>query len=264
MPGDSPEPPTAHVTEGDGPDPTQVRVVAAIQARMGSTRLPGKVLADVGGTPMLALTIRRLRRAQTLSAICVATTTSAADDPVAALAGDQDVDHVRGSETDVLSRTLAAARACRADVIVRVPGDKPLVDPGLVDACVLAYFAHQADYCANNLEPTFPQGAEVEVFSTAVLAEIDGITDDPADREHVSLYIYEHADRYRILNVPAVGRLRRPEMRWTVDTPEDLELVRRVVGAAGPDITTREVVDFLLDHPEVAAINREVSQKTPR
>lgn len=241
------------------------RIVATIEARMTSSRLPGKVLADIGGGPALALMVHRLSRSQVIDAICIATTTNADDDVIAELAADLGTECFRGSEDDVLGRVLGAAEATSADLIVETTGDCPMIDPAIVDACILGFLAKpEVDYCSNNLERTFPRGLDTQVFPTTVLADVAARTDDAADREHVSLYIYEHPERYRLRTLTATSALRRPELRWTVDVPEDLALVQAVVDALGPDFCSVDVIDFLDAHPEVAALNAHVEQKPAR
>jgi spore coat polysaccharide biosynthesis protein SpsF len=249
---------------GSWSDRRAVRIVATIEARMTSSRLPGKVLEDIGGMPMLGLMLRRLRASQTLDAVCVATTENPKDEPLVSLARHHGALSFRGSEDDVLARVLGAATASSADVIVELTGDCPLIDPGVVDACVLAYFSQDVHYCANTLERTFPRGLDTQVFSRSVLAEVAKLTDDPADREHVSLYIYEHPDRYALHNVSAVGDLAHPEWRWTVDTEDDLRFVRAVAAELGPDCTTRQMSRLLQARPDIVAINSHLVQKPLR
>jgi spore coat polysaccharide biosynthesis protein SpsF len=243
---------------------TSPKAVVTIEARMTSSRLPGKVMADVGGRPLLELMIGRLQRAQLIDAICVATTINDADDDIEALATRLGVGCHRGSEDDVLARVLDAALASEADLIVETTGDCPMIDPSIVDACILAFLAEPVDYCANNLERSFPRGLDTQVFPTGVLADVAKRTSDPADREHVSLYIYEHPELYRLRTVRATGRLRRPDLRWTVDTADDLALVRAVVVALGPDFTSAEAIRFLDANPEIVALNAHVEQKPVR
>lgn len=231
---------------------------------MSSSRLPGKVLADVGGVPMLQMMVDRLKQAQTLGGICIATTDNDTDDPVEELARALGVACFRGSEDDVLARVLGAARSESVEVIVETTGDCPMIDPGVLDACVLAYFAQDLHYCGNHLVETFPRGLDVKVFATDVLDEVAGLTQDPADREHVSLYIYEHPERYRIANVQAVGPLAHPEWRWTVDTPDDLSLVRAVVDVLGRSFSAAEAAVLLEEQPDLVAINSHVEQKPVR
>jgi spore coat polysaccharide biosynthesis protein SpsF len=231
---------------------------------MTSSRLPGKVLENVGGVPMLQMMIERLKQAQTLSAICVATTENAPDDPMEELAHSLDVGCFRGSEEDVLARVLGAARAESVDLIVETTGDCPMIDPGVLDACVLAYFTQDFHYCGNHLVESFPRGLDVKVFATDLLAEVAALTQDPADREHVSLYIYEHSERYRIVNVQAAGALARPDWRWTVDTADDLAFVRAIVEVLGRSFTAAEAAALLQQRPDVVAINSHIEQKPVR
>ena len=256
--------PSPAVSSTDLKDLSSVRIVATIEARMTSSRLPGKVLADVGGMPMLEMMVRRLKRSQTLSGICLATTTSAEDDPLADLAGRLGVMHFRGSEDDVLARVVGAAQASEADVIVETTGDCPMIDPAILDGCVLSYFSSTCHYCSNALDGSFPRGLEVQVFSRDVLEEVEGTTQEPVDREHVSLFIYEHPECYVLRSVRAVGALRRPDWRWTVDTEHDLDFVRHVVANLGHDFSAAEAAAYLLESPDVVAINQHVEQKPVR
>lgn len=231
---------------------------------MTSSRLSGKVVAPVGGIPMLAMMVRRLQRSSMLAGICLATTTNAVDDELEALAASLGMRCWRGSEDDVLGRVLDAARSVDADVIVETTGDCPMVDWGLLDDCVHAYFADDLHYCSNNRARHYPLGLDVQVFSTDVLADVDRRTDDAADREHVSLFIYEHPSLYRLGGAPLRPDLYRPDWRWTVDTPDDLQLVRSVVAELGHGFSAAEAVVWLDAHPDVIAVNRAVAQKPVR
>lgn len=244
-----------------------MRTVCTIEARMRSTRLPGKVLKPLGGRPMLARMIERLARSKRLDAIVVATTDHPADDAIAELARELGVGCHRGSEEDVLDRVLRAAQGARADLIVETTGDCPLIDPEIVDRTIETFAAGAYDYVSNCHKPSFPRGFEVQVFPTKVLAEVARLTDDPADREHVSLYIYEHPERFRLglveSGLPPADR----SLRLTVDTPEDYALVGRVFDElypTNPRFGLRDVIDLLHRRPELAAINRNVQQKRVR
>jgi spore coat polysaccharide biosynthesis protein SpsF len=233
---------------------------------MTSSRLPGKVLAPAAGRPLLAHMIERLERCAALDAIVVATTTNASDDPVAELAEGLGAGIFRGSEEDVLGRVLSAARAHEAELIVETTGDCPLIDPVIVGEVIDRFGESGVDYCSNLLERTYPRGMEVQVFPTAVLAEVDRLTDAPADREHVSLYIYEHPDRYRLSNVRA-DPPRGADDRLTVDTPEDLAVVRAVFEALyprRPAFGLSDILDLLDARPELRALNRDIEQKPVR
>ena len=242
------------------------QTICTIEARMTSTRLPGKVLKLAAGRPLLAHMIARLERCAALDRIVIATSANATDDPIAALAERLGVGCFRGSEDDVLGRVLAAARAHDAEVVVETSGDCPLIDPAIVSEVVARFSDGGVDYCSNTLERTYPRGMDVQVFPTAVLAEVDRLTDAPADREHVSLYIYEHPERYRLRSVRA-EHARGADVRLTVDTPEDLALVREVLEAlypANPGFSLADVLDLLDARPELRALNRDIQQKPVR
>jgi spore coat polysaccharide biosynthesis protein SpsF len=201
-----------------------------------------------------------------LDAVWVATTTAERDGAVAEAAARAGVPVFRGSEDDVLGRVLGAAQADGADRIVEVTGDCPLIDPALVDALVDAFDEGGVDYCSNTLEPSHPRGMDVQVFPTAVLAEVAALTDDPVDREHVSIYIYEHPERYRLRSVRA-DPPQAPELRLTVDTPEDLALVRAVfetLHPRDPAFTLADILALLHARPELRALNAEITQKAVR
>lgn len=243
------------------------RVCATIEARMTSSRLPGKVLADLAGKPALERMIERVRRIPSLDGIIVATTTNAADDPVAALAGRLGVGSFRGSEDDVLDRVLGAARAHGVDVIVELTGDCPLIDPDASEAVIRRYGRGDVDYVSNVLSRSYPIGMETQVFATDVLADVARRTNDPTDHEHVSLYIYRHPELYRLANVEAPAALRRPELRLTLDTAEDLQVIRAVYEAllpADPAFGVADILAWLDARPQIAAINAAVPHRHVR
>lgn len=237
------------------------RIVATIEARMTSSRLPGKVLKPACGKPMLELMVERLRRVSSLDGIVIATTVNATDDPIVALARRLGVGFWRGSEDDVLGRVLAAATAHEIDVIVETTGDCPLIDPDVVEDCIRVYRESGVDYVANVLERTYPVGMDSQVFATAVLADVARRTNDPLDHEHVSLYIYRHPETYSLKNVAAPPALRRPELALTLDTPEDYALINQVFEAlypGNPAFGLKDVLAFLDREPAIARLNEHV------
>jgi Spore coat polysaccharide biosynthesis protein F, CMP-KDO synthetase homolog len=240
------------------------RTVATIEARMTSTRLPGKVLRTAVGRPYLELMIERLKRVPSLDGIVVATTTNATDDPVVALAERLGVGWYRGSEEDVLTRVLEAARAHAVDVIVETTGDCPLIDPDVVERCIAVYREGGADYVSNFLERDYPIGMETQVFATEILADVARRTDDPGDHEHVSLFIYRHPELYRLRDVPAPPELSDPELRLTLDTPADDALLGRIFGhlyPARPAFTLADILALLQAEPELRTLNAHVKRK---
>jgi spore coat polysaccharide biosynthesis protein SpsF len=229
---------------------------------MGSTRLPGKVLLDLQGRPVLARCLERLKRAESLARIVVATTTLAMDDVLEKWCVDNGWDCFRGHPEDLLDRYYQAALGVGAGVVVRCTSDCPLIDPALVDRVVGEFLARQPglDYACNRRPRyTFPRGLDTEVMTMAALARAWREDADPAWREHVTPYIYL-SGRFRCHGVMTEPDLSR--YRLTVDTPEDLELLRLVYAHFGHDrMAWQEVVAALEQHPDWAAINADIVQK---
>ena len=237
-----------------------LRTVAIVQARVGSTRLPGKVLMPLLGEPMLTRVMRRVGRARTVDEVVLATTPLPEDDALVALADAEGWPVERGSETDLLARYLDAARSRRADVIVRITSDCPLIDPEVIDQTVDAFRAGDVDYASNTLEPrSFPRGLDVEVIARAALERAGREDRDPAWREHATPYINRHPELFGLLRVAADGDW--SEHRWSVDTPEDFELVSALYAALGrDDFGWLEAVATAEAHPWGTG-NRAVVQK---
>ncbi len=231
---------------------------------MGSTRLAGKVLRDLEGEPMLARVVERTRRAALVDEVVVATSTLPADDAIAGTCAARGWSCFRGSESDVLERYLGAARAARAEVIVRITSDCPLIDPSVTDDVIRALVAGEPelDYTCNfHPRRTYPRGLDAEAFPMRVLEECHAAADDPASREHVTLFIYRHPDRFRLQGLEAAGG-DWSDLRWTVDTPEDFALAAAVYHHFGHDrFTWREVLAALEEHPEWKDLNRHIEQK---
>ncbi|WP_420403661.1 cytidylyltransferase domain-containing protein [Nisaea sp.] len=241
-----------------------MKTVAIIQARMTSTRLPGKVLREVLGRPLLGYQVERLRRCRTLDEILLATTGNATDDPVAEFAGREGLRFWRGPEEDVLARFAGAAEMAGADIVVRLTADCPLVDPELVDQVVstLTESDPPFDYVSNAGTGTLPAGLDAEVLRADALFAAHSEAIVRQEREHVTPFIYNHPERFacRMLRhePPIEGQ------RWTVDQPEDFELVRRILEALypqNPAFTYRDVLALLEAHPDWTEINRTVSAK---
>lgn len=238
-----------------------MRTIAIVQARMGSTRLPGKTMRPLAGEPMLARVVNRTRRARRVDQVVVATTDAARDEPIVGLCRERGWPCFRGSEDDVLDRYHGAADAYGADVIVRITSDCPLIDPALVDEVDAAFSEGGCDYASNSLEPrTFPRGLDTEVIARSALDAAWREDHDPQWREHVTPYIYRHPERFRLRRVANGQDL--SFHRWTVDTEEDYALVSRIYGAfEGDAFGWRQVLALLEQHPEWMALNRGVHQK---
>lgn len=231
-------------------------VVAIVQARTTSTRLPGKVLLDLAGEPMLVQQLRRLRRAASLSEIVVATTVNAADDAVAAVAEAEGARVTRGSEQDVLGRYRLAALEAKADIVVRVTADCPLLDPDVVDT-VVAALSREVDYASNVVRRTYPAGLDVEVLHADTLARVDRLAGSAQAREHVTWFILnERPELFAVVSV--TDDVDNSDLRWTVDGRSDLELVRTLyaeLGLADDPLPYRRVVEHVRSHPALATAN---------
>jgi len=245
-----------------------MKVVSTIEARMSSTRLPGKVLRPLAGKPALEMMIERVRRSRRIHQVVVATTVNPADDVLEQLARRLAVSCFRGSEEDVLDRVLRAARSAAADVIVELTGDCPIIDPEVIDRVIDVYLEGSYDYVSNGLhKTTYPAGMETQVFATSVLAEVAHLTHDPADREHVSLYIYEHPERYKLHNVESGLPEKHRAPRLTLDTAEDYELIAAIyeeLYPKKPAFSLDDVLRLFDRRPELLALNAAVLDKPVR
>ena len=240
---------------------------AVVPGRMGSSRMRGKTMAELAGRPSLRHIIERLRRVPSLDGIVIATTTDPEDDVICECARTADVPVYCGSSEDVLARTLGAATWVGAATIVAVTGDCPVTDPAIVQSVVEQYQCHRPDYASSSLHGyKYPIGISVEVFPTALLELIEREALEPRDREHVTLFFYEHPERFCLLGVPPSERHYRPDLRLTLDTPEDYKLIATLYDAlydSDPCFGLDAVLDYLDTHPELAEINRHVAQVVP-
>lgn len=238
-----------------------VKNVFIVQARMTSTRLPGKVMMDLDGRPLLARQLGRLKLCRTADEIVVACTSNASDDAIVELCRAEGVAVFRGSENDVLSRYLGAARAAKAGVVVRVTSDCPLICPEVCDKVVGALA--DADYASNTLTRTYPRGLDCEAFTMAALERTAAEAKSPAAREHVTWYMHTEAlSSFRVRSVEESDD--NSALRWTVDVPEDLEAVRRLWTGLSLSVKAlgyRDILAYALAHPEIAALNSSIEQK---
>ena len=257
------------------------RVVTIIQARMGSTRLPGKVMMDIAGQPMLSRIYMRSSRSASVEETLVATTTEAADDQIAEYCDFSGIPFTRGSQFDVLDRYYQAAKEAKADVVVRITADCPAIDPALIDSVVQAVTEEHFDFACNRLPPpwgrTFPIGLDTEVVSFRNLERAWREATKPQEREHVMPFFYEDARLTRVSRQLETGVSERGfkiallhnttdfgEYRWTVDTAEDLEFIRQVFSRfdGRDDFSWREILDLVQHEPALMEINAGVKHKT--
>lgn len=245
------------------------KVVVIIQARMGSTRLPGKVLLDIGGEPMLARVVSRCRQATMVDQVVIATSDDPSDDAIENYCLAQGYPCFRGSLHDVLDRYYQAARQFEASIIVRITADCPLIDPAVIDLVVSALIGGEQeskwDFVANRLPPpwkrSYPIGLDVEVCTYSALEKAWKEAKEAHQREHVMPYLYEQEGRFQILvlnHIPDYG-----DLRWTVDTPEDLALIRQIYSRfdGGDGFSWMEVIELFQHEPALAEINAGVAPK---
>lgn len=235
---------------------------------MQSSRLPGKVLMDINGAPALTRLLRRLRQCQRLDDIVVATTVDTADGAIEAWAAAEGVAYHRGSEDDVLQRVADAHRNMGSDIIVEVTGDSILTDPAIIDLGIETFLGNRCDVVTNAFPETFPMGVNVQVFRAPDLVWVAKNIQEPAVREHVSLYFYEHPERYRIIRLFAPAPWRGGHLRWQLDYPEDLEFLNRVYAALEPrygdTFGLTQVMELLRERPQLADINAHCVEKSVR
>lgn len=241
-------------------------VVAIIQARMSSTRLPGKVLLDLGGRTVLSRMVERVKQSTLVNRVVVATTIDPMDNPIIELCQQENIDAFRGSLPDVLDRYYQAARLYHADIIVRLTGDCPLIDPQLIDQTITALIDQQADFSCNRLPPpfhrTYPIGLDVEVCTFSALAQAWREATEKHDREHVLPYLYEVEGRFKVVQLNHTEDL--GSLRWTLDTPEDYTLLCEVIHRLENrnDFSWLEVLALFDQDPGLASINQSVKHKS--
>lgn len=238
-------------------------IAAIIQARMGSTRLPGKVLREIAGEPMLVRDMHRVMQSKLVNTVIVATSTGPSDDPIIALCKKHGWDSFRGNEQDVLDRFYQCAKVYKADIIVRITSDCPLIDATVIDRVIQDFLNHLPgiDYASNVLPVrTFPRGLDTEVMSFKALERSWKEDTNPQWREHVTQYIHHHPDRFTVHCVK--NSIDLSSFRWTVDTKEDLEFVNKIYEYFTDDqFSWEEILVVLKAHPELLEINRNVPQK---
>jgi spore coat polysaccharide biosynthesis protein SpsF len=229
-------------------------VVASIEARMTSTRLPGKVLMPCLGRPMLELMVERIRRSRHIDAIVVATTVNATDDPIVELAQRLGIGFFRGSEFDVVGRVTSAMQTAEADVIVQLTADCPLIDPEIIDQLVRIYAANEFDHVSNTILRSYPDGLDVQVSALPILEQCYALCENDEDREHLFYTIRKHQEQIKTFQVLAPPELCWPHWRWTLDTQADYQLICRIyehLYAKNPAFASAEIAAFMLANPDL-------------
>lgn len=242
-----------------------MKIVATIEARMTSSRLPGKTLLPAAGMPMLEHLVRRLRAVPSIDAIVLATTVNAADAPLVELADRLGIAAFRGDEDDVMQRVIDAAASVNADVVVEITGDCPIIDPEIVEQSIRMFKAHQADYVSNALVRSYPDGMDTQVFRLETLKRSAAMTKDRLDREHVTLHIRNHPELFSQVHLVAPPEIHWPELGLTLDERSDYELLKQIIehfdAINNPLFSCLDAVRFLRQFPEYAEINKDVVRK---
>ncbi len=237
-------------------------VNAIIQARCGSTRFPNKVFAIIDGKPLLWHVVNRLKYANMIDDIIIATTVNTIDDRIEEWCEKESVKCFRGSEEDVLNRYYMASVAFPSDVVVRVTADDPFKEPEVIDRVIRKLIEEGFDLVTNNFPPSFPEGLDCEAFTFQVLELMEKTTRDSFEREHVTQYVYHNSDKFKIGNVKSNMQL--SSYRWTIDNTEDYEMVKTVYAKRNKDskgiLLMAEILDILKENPEISKINSHVKR----
>lgn len=235
-----------------------MRTIAILQARMSSSRFPGKVLADLDGMPMVVFMANRVARCAALDRVILATSDQSSDTPLAEAASGHGLSVFRGPLENVLGRFVLVQKQEQADVIVRMTGDCPLADPNVIADLVNLRAREQADYASNVAPRSYPHGFDCEVFTDKALAQAEKHARDAYDREHVTPWMRSDEAGLKIANLKQSRD--QSSLRLTVDYPEDLDVIRRIVAGTHKDASLSEVTEWLEAHPEVAALNAQHGQ----
>lgn len=230
-----------------------------IQARMGSTRLPGKVIKKIEGKPVLAHVIERLKMVKGVK-IILATTNKKEDDILEKITKKCQISVFRGSENDVLDRFYQAAKLFNVDPIVRITADCPLIDPGIVEAVIELYFKNNLDHVCNSHPPTFPDGMDVEALSFKVLEECWQKAKTPEDREHVTTYIFKNQQKFKVANFSSNENFY--DVRLALDEKEDFILIKKIYKELyknNPSFGFKEIMELIKNKPELVKINQKVN-----
>ncbi|MDM5246498.1 glycosyltransferase family protein [Lysinibacillus sp. G4S2] len=239
-----------------------MNVTAIIQARMGSTRLPGKILKEVNGKPLLAYQLERIARSNYIGKVVIATTVAPKDDVVIEFCENYGVDYYRGSEDDVLSRYYEAAEQYGGDTIVRLTSDCPIIDPVIVDETIQYFLNNHFDYVSNTIERTYPRGLDTEIFSKSALERAYKEATLTRDKEHVTAYMYSNPESFSLGYIK--NKQDYSQYRWTVDTLEDYELIKLILMSIYPfnkEFSWKDVLSLLAENPEWNDINALIEQK---
>ncbi len=244
-----------------------MKIVAVVEARMASTRLPGKVMMPIMGKPVLGYLLERLKRCRSIDKIVVATSLNAKDDAIEDYCREMEVGYFRGSEDDVLDRILGAAKSVAADVGVEIYGDCPFLEPEIIDRMIKIYLDNtdKYDFVSTNLKITFPPGVGGEVYSVKALEDSARRASSAEIREHGTLYMRLHPEIYRLYNIEAPPELHYPDMDIIeLDTEEDFIVIEKIIEALYPEnplFTIHDIIKFSDQNPQIRQINKDVHRR---
>jgi len=241
----------------------KMKIVATVEARMGSSRLPGKVLLPAGGVPLLGHLISRLRKVELIDEIVLATTSEPGDDILEKWANQHQILCFRGSSSDVMGRVLQAAKSVQGEIIVEITGDCPIIDPDIVELAIQTFLANSAEYVSNALVRSYPVGMDVQVFHLETLERSYGQTSDALDYEHVTRHIRRNPDEFKLLNLIAPERLRWPELGLTLDEIGDYKLIKYLVEhfEGSSNFSCGDIIILLRERPQLLEMNDSVTRK---
>ncbi|ABW20044.1 cytidylyltransferase domain-containing protein [Alkaliphilus oremlandii] len=241
------------------------KIVAIIQARMGSTRLPGKIMMDLCGKTVLEHVIIRVKQSKLIDEIVIATTVKQDDDIIVKEAERLGVKHFRGSEEDVLSRYYYAARENDADIVVRITSDCPVIDADIIDKMMINFkklYKSEIDYMSNTLERTFPRGLDAEIIRFETLKKVFEEARKQFEREHVTPYIYQNPDKFKLIGFK--NEIDYSSYRWTLDTSEDFQAITKIYEQLYFEkkiFWLNDIIDLIDRNPEIKGINEFIEQK---
>ena len=241
-----------------------MKIIATIEARMTSSRLPGKVLLQAAGKSMLQHLVTRLRAVPSLNDIVLATTVNQTDDILEQFSINAGIQCYRGSEDDVMARVIGAAEYADADVVVEITADCPIIDPEIIEQTICMFKVHTVDYVSNNLIRSYPDGMDTQVFRLETLKRSAAMTENELDHEHVTLHIRNHPELFSQVHLVAPPEIHWPELGLTLDEPQDYELLKRIIEHFEPDnplFSCLDVVRLLRQQPDLVEINQDVIRK---
>ncbi|WP_320667186.1 glycosyltransferase family protein [Prochlorococcus sp. MIT 1307] len=241
-----------------------MKIVSTIEARMTSSRLPGKVLLRSKGIPLLGHLVNRLKKVESIDEIVLATTTKKTDNVLESFANEYEIGCFRGEEDDVMKRVINAGEEYKADVIVEITGDCPLIDPGIIEQVIRTFKANKCDFVNNNTLQSYPDGMDTRVITLAALKKSYLLTDNVLDKEHVTLHIKNNPDLFKIINLVAPPDLHWPELGLTLDEYDDYKLINKVIESLydkDPFFKCIDILNYLRKNLGLVLINKDVLRK---